>query len=346
MKDQRIFLEEMPVEQLNDYLMEKTGQRYRIQQVTKALIQGVPTIDDMSSLSLALREDLKKDFRFGSVAVENEYRSSLDDTIKFLFRLYDGYCVEGVLMKYNYGYSVCISSQAGCKMGCKFCASSDIQFSRDLTAHEMLRQVYLMQKRAGERIGNVVIMGIGEPFDNYDNTMAFLRLVHEPEGFNIGYRKITVSTCGIAPKILEFAQEEMPVNLSISLHAPNDDIRKKIMPVANRWSLGEIMKACRFYVNKTGRRITFEYALMDGVNADKSQAYELVKLLKGLLCHVNLIPVNSAGSNGFSKPNKETIKTFQGILENSGIPVSLRRELGSDIQAACGQLRKTEMKGL
>lgn len=346
MKDQRLFLEEMPYEQLSDYLMEKTGQKYRVQQLSRYLIQGVPAIDDMSSLSIALREDLKKDFKFGTVTVENEYRSLVDDTIKFLFRLYDGYCVEGVLMKYNYGTSVCISSQAGCKMGCKFCASSDIQFSRDLTAHEMLRQVYLMQKRAGERIGNVVIMGIGEPFDNYEHTMSFLKLVHEPEGFNIGYRKITVSTCGIAPKITEFAQEDMPVNLSISLHAPNDEIRKRIMPVANRWSVNEIIKACRYYVNKTGRRITFEYALMNGVNADKRQAYELINLLKGLLCHVNLIPVNSTGSNGFSKPDRETIKTFQSIIEKSGIPVSLRRELGSDIQAACGQLRKTDMKGL
>ena len=346
MKDQRIFLEEMPYEELNDYLMEKTGQRYRIQQLSRYLIQGIPTIDDMSSLSIALREQLKNDCNYGSVTVENEYKSSMDDTVKFLFRLHDGYCVEGVLMKYNYGTSVCISSQAGCKMGCKFCASSDIQFSRNLTAHEMLRQVYLMQKRAGERIGNVVIMGIGEPFDNYENTMGFLKLVHEPDGFNIGYRKITVSTCGIVPKIIDFAKEEMPVNLSISLHAPNDEIRKTIMPVANRWSVDEIIKACRFYVNKTGRRITFEYALMGHVNADKKQAYELVKLIKGLLCHVNLIPVNSTGSNGFAKPDQETIKTFQSILESAGIPVSLRRELGSDIQAACGQLRKTEMKGL
>lgn len=228
-------------------------------------------------------------------------------------------------------------------MGCKFCASSNVTFSRNLTAHEMLRQVYLMQKKAGERVGNIVIMGIGEPFDNYDNTIAFLRLVHDPEGFNIGYRKITVSTCGIVPKILEFAKEDMPVNLSVSLHAPNDEIRRKIMPIANKWSVNEIMEACRTYINATGRRVTFEYALMDRVNADKRQAYDLVKLLKGLLCHVNLIPVNGIGQSGFKKPEPETVKVFQNILENAGIPVSLRRELGSDIQAACGQLRKIEM---
>jgi 23S rRNA (adenine2503-C2)-methyltransferase len=197
---------------------------------------------------------------------------------------------------------------------------------------------------AVDRIGNIVVMGIGEPFDNYDNLILFLKTVHDPEGFNVGYRKITVSTCGIVPKIRQFAEENMPVNLSVSLHAPNDDIRKTVMPVANRWTVDEIIKACRYYVNKTGRRVTFEYALIEGVNSDKKQAYELVRLLKGLLCHVNLIPVNSIRQTAYSKPNPETVKTFQNIIMNAKIPVSVRRELGSDIQAACGQLRKTEMR--
>jgi 23S rRNA (adenine2503-C2)-methyltransferase len=343
-KEMNLYLEEMPDEALLDYVTEKTGQKFRFNQLKRYLIQGVLAIDDMTSLPASLREQLKQDFKFGTVTVEKEYRSSIDDTVKFLFRLHDGNCIEGVLMKYLHGYSVCISSQAGCKMGCKFCASSDVRFSRDLTAYEMLRQVYLMQKTAGDRIGNIVVMGIGEPFDNYDNLILFLKTVHDPEGFNVGYRKITVSTCGIVPKIRQFAEENMPVNLSVSLHAPNDDIRKTVMPVANRWTVDEIIKACRYYVNKTGRRVTFEYALIEGVNSDKKQAYELVRLLKGLLCHVNLIPVNSIRQTAYSKPNPETVKTFQNIITNAKIPVSVRRELGSDIQAACGQLRKTEMR--
>ncbi len=344
MKNINIFLEEMPQENLNEYLIEKTCQKYRTKQLLKYLIQGVPSIDDMSSLPLSLREQLKKDFRYASVAVEKEYRSAIDDTVKFLFRLYDGYCIEGVLMKYDYGYSVCISSQAGCKMGCKFCASSHVDFSRNLTAHEMLRQVYLMSKTAGDRIGNVVIMGVGEPFDNYENIITFLKLVHQEEGFNIGYRKITVSTCGIVPRIYDFAKEELPVNLSVSLHAPNDELRVKVMPIAKKWSVDDIVKACKAYIKATGRRITFEYALIEGFNADKKHAYMLVDLIKGLLCHINLIPVNGIGESSYKKPDQQVIKTFFGILQNSGIPVSIRRELGSDINAACGQLRKMDME--
>ncbi|HOQ37301.1 MAG TPA: 23S rRNA (adenine(2503)-C(2))-methyltransferase RlmN, partial [Acetivibrio sp.] len=243
-------------------------------------------------------------------------------------------------MKYQHGYSVCISSQVGCRMGCRFCASTGIGFVRNLAPGEILDQIISIQTDVKQRIGNVVIMGIGEPLDNYDNVVKFLRLVNHKDGLNIGARHISVSTCGLVPKILELSKENIPVTLSISLHAPNDSIRDKIMPVNKRYSIDKLIEACKIYTETTNRRITFEYALIEGVNDSKDNALELAGLLKGMLCHVNLIPVNTVDGAGFRRSSKETIAKFKDILEKYGIETTVRRELGSDINAACGQLRR------
>ncbi|MFZ5989073.1 MAG: 23S rRNA (adenine(2503)-C(2))-methyltransferase RlmN, partial [Bacillota bacterium] len=255
----------------------------------------------------------------------------------------DGNIIESVLMKYQHGFSVCISSQVGCKMGCRFCASTGAGFVRSLSAGEMLDQVLTIQNDAGNRVGNIVIMGIGEPLDNYDNMVKFLRLVNHKEGLNVGARHISVSTCGLVPKILKLSEENIPITLSISLHAPNDVIREQIMPINKRYSIDKIVEACKIYTETTNRRITFEYALIDGVNDSKDNAVELARLIRGMLCHVNLIPVNTVSSTGYRKSAREKIQKFKDILESYGIETTVRRELGSDINAACGQLRRSLM---
>ena len=294
----------------------------------------------MTNLSKALREKLKLKAYINNFEIVKKLISKVDGTRKYIFKLYDNDVIESVLMKYSYGFSVCISSQAGCKMGCSFCASTGAGFNRNLSAGEMLDQVLTIKNDIKERIGNVVIMGIGEPLDNYDNLIKFLRLINNKDGLNIGLRHITVSTCGLVPQILELSKENMPITLSVSLHAPDDETRRKIMPINNKYPLDKLIEACKIYTIITNRRITFEYSLIDGVNDSLEHAKKLAILIKGMLCHVNLIPVNTVSNTGYEKSSKETIQMFKDLLERHGIKVTVRRELGSEINAACGQLRR------
>lgn len=297
--------------------------------------------DEMTNISGALREKCKETFSFPVLRVVEKLESALDGTCKFLFELPDGNVIESVLMKYHHGNSVCISSQAGCRMGCRFCASTLGGLTRNLMPSEMLEQVYQIQKLSGERVSNIVVMGTGEPLDNYENLIKFLRMASDENGLNISQRNITVSTCGLAEKIRLLAEEGLAVNLALSLHAPNDEDRRKIMPVANRYSLKEVLEAFDYYYEKTGRRLTFEYSLVSGVNDSAAQAKELAALVKGKNCLINLIPVNEVKEREFKRSRNENIQNFKNILEKNRINVTIRREMGSDINAACGQLRKS-----
>ncbi|HEX3030580.1 MAG TPA: 23S rRNA (adenine(2503)-C(2))-methyltransferase RlmN, partial [Clostridia bacterium] len=260
-----------------------------------------------------------------------------------LFSLDDANMVESVLMEYKHGNTACISSQVGCRMGCKFCASTGIGYVRNLSAGEIFDQVLTIQKDTGKRVGNIVIMGIGEPLDNYDNIIKFLKLVNDPEGLNIGYRHISLSTCGLIPEIIRLSKENLPITLSISLHAPNDEIRERIMPINRKYSIDKIIEACKIYTEVTKRRITYEYALISGVNDSRENARELATRIKGMLAHVNLIPVNAIEGADFKKSSRQQIEQFKAVLEHSGIETTVRRELGSDINAACGQLRRSNV---
>ncbi|HHU70624.1 MAG TPA: 23S rRNA (adenine(2503)-C(2))-methyltransferase RlmN [Clostridiales bacterium] len=327
--------------------METIGQPgFRAKQIYEWIHQKLVTsYDEMTNISKDLRGVLAKDYPLTTLQVVNSLKSSNDETIKYLFRLMDNRVIESVLMKYHYGNSVCISSQVGCKMGCKFCASTIGGKERDLLPSEMLDQIYRIQSLTGERVSNVVIMGTGEPFDNYHNLMRFLRLLSDPLGLNISARNITVSTCGIPDKIRAFADEEMPITLALSLHAPNDEVRKKLMPVAFKYSLNEVMEAFKYYYDKTGRRLTFEYSMVEGINDDPDHAKELSGLVKGLNCHINLIPVNPIKERDFRQTKNDRILKFKNILEKNRINVTIRREMGADINAACGQLRKSYIDG-
>lgn len=339
--DRKIDLLNLTIEELEDFFIKTGQQKFRAKQVFQWVHKGIKDIDEMTNLSKEFREKLKSEAYINKLEVVGKLVSKIDGTTKYLFKLMDGNIVESVLMKYEHGLSVCISSQVGCKMGCKFCASTGVGFMRDLTAAEMLDQVLTIQNDSGNRVRNVVVMGIGEPFDNYDNLVKFIRLINNKDGMNLGARHIAVSTCGLVPEIIKLSKENLPVTLSISLHAPNDEAREKIMPVNKRYSIDKLIEACKIYTETTNRRITFEYALIDGVNDLIECAQELAALLKGMLCHVNLIPVNSVTNTGFKKSNKERIYKFKEILEKRGIETTVRRELGADINAACGQLRRS-----
>ncbi len=339
MKD-KLDLLSMTIEELESLLLETGHKKFHAKQIFQWTHKGIKDIDGMTNLSKELRNQLKEIAYINRLEIVKKLVSNIDGTVKYLFKLIDGSVIESVLMKYQHGYSVCISSQVGCRMGCRFCASTGIGFVRNLAPGEILDQIISIQTDVKQRIGNVVIMGIGEPLDNYDNVVKFLRLVNHKDGLNIGARHISVSTCGLVPKILELSKENIPVTLSISLHAPNDSIRDKIMPVNKRYSIDKLIEACKIYTETTNRRITFEYALIEGVNDSKDNALELAGLLKGMLCHVNLIPVNTVDGAGFRRSSKETIAKFKDILEKYGIETTVRRELGSDINAACGQLRR------
>ncbi len=337
----RVDLLNLTIEELGDFFAKMGQQKFRAKQVFQWVNKGVKDIDEMTNLSKDIRENLKTKAYINKLEIVEKFMSKIDGTTKYLFKLIDGNIVESVLMKYEHGLSVCISSQVGCKMGCKFCASTGAGFVRNLTSSEMLDQVLTIQKEAGGRVGNIVVMGIGEPFDNYDNLIKFIRLVNHNEGMNIGARHISVSTCGLVPEILKLSKENLPVTLSISLHAPNDEAREKIMPVNKRYSIDKLIEACKIYTETTKRRITFEYALIDGVNDTVECVQQLSGLLKGMLCHVNLIPVNSVTNSGFKKSSKERIFKFKDMMERRGIETTVRRELGADIDAACGQLRRS-----
>ena len=301
-------------------------------------IKQVKTFDEMTSLSKQLREKLKAEYTLSDLKIVEKLISKQDNTRKYLFDLGNNIIIESVLMKYSYGNAVCISSQAGCRMGCKFCASTVDGLERSLTAGEMAMQIYEIQRDIGERVSNVVIMGSGEPLDNYDQLLAFLTIIGE--GIDIGQRHITVSTCGLADKIDELAKLKLQITLAISLHAPNDAIRKKTMPIANKYSIDRVISAAKNYAETTGRRVTYEYALIKGVNDGVDNARELAQRLRGSLCHVNLIPVNDVKENNFIRSGENTIKVFAAELTKNGIETTVRRRLGSDINAACGQLRK------
>ncbi len=321
---------------------------YRAKQIFQWCSKGVQDMDRMKNLPQDLRAKITEQFVAPVFVIENELVSSVDGTRKFVFRLHDGHVVETVLMKYKTGLSVCISSQSGCRMGCAFCASAHAGFGRNLTAGEMLGQISVLSDLTGERIHNVVVMGIGEPFDNYDHLIAFLRLANHPEGMHLGARHITVSTCGLVPQMLEFTGIDMQVNLSVSLHAPNDVIRREMMPSARLYDMDALLKACRTYVQSTGRRITFEYSLFDGINDDVHHARELAARLRGIHCHINLIAANEFPGGSFHRSSPDHVRAFMQTLEQEKMTVTLRREMGSDIMAACGQLRRgmreSEMK--
>ena len=297
--------------------------------------------DEMTNISSAFREKCKEGFTFTTLKVLERLESAIDGTNKFLFELADGNVIESVLMRYHHGNSVCISSQAGCRMGCRFCASTLNGLARNLTPAEMLEQIYQIQKISGERVSNIVVMGTGEPLDNYDNLIRFLHMISDENGLNISQRNITVSTCGLAEKIHQLAEEGLGVNLSLSLHAPNDEARQKIMPIAKKYTISQVLKEFDYYFAKTGRRLTFEYSLVAGVNDSKEQAEELSALVRGKNCLINLIPVNEVKEREFKRSCSENIQNFKNILEKNRINVTIRREMGSDINAACGQLRKS-----
>ena len=294
----------------------------------------------MSNLPKAMREKLAEDYYISSCKIEKKLVSKKDGTVKYLFSLCDGEYVESVIMKYKYGYTICVSSQVGCKMGCRFCASTLAGFVRNLTAGEIESQLHAAQKDLDIRISNIVLMGIGEPLDNYDNVILFMHNVNNENGLNISMRNITLSTCGVVPRIYDLMNENLQITLTISLHAPNDIIRSKTMPVNDKWGIDELLKACRDYIKKTNRRVSFEYTLINKVNDTPQCANELCSRLHGMLCHVNLIPVNDVEERGNVRSSDDSVNKFLQILQNNGINATIRRTLGSDINASCGQLRR------
>ena len=315
---------------------------FRAKQLYEWLHQKLAvSFDEMTNLSKAFREKLKETCVLTALEPLEVQTSKLDGTQKYLFALSDGNVVESVLMKYKHGNSVCISSQVGCKMGCRFCASTIGGWTRNLLPSEMLDQIYRIQQLSGERVSNVVVMGTGEPLDNYDNLLKFIRMLSDENGLHISQRNITVSTCGIVPRMYDLAEENLQITLAISLHASNQEKRAELMPIANKYSITEVLDACRNYFEKTGRRLTFEYSLVGGKNDSQEDAKELAELIRGLNCHVNLIPVNPIKERDFVQSEKKVIENFQNKLEKYQINVTIRREMGRDIDGACGQLRKS-----
>jgi len=333
-------IKEYNLNELEEELIKLNEKKFRAQQIFNWLyVEKVKTFDEMTNLSLELREKLKQNYTMCNFEILKKQESS-DGTIKYLFDVLDGNAIETVLMSYHHGKTICVSSQIGCKMGCKFCASTGVAFIRDLTAGEIVEQILAVEQDIGEHISNIVFMGIGEPFDNYDNVMQSIRILNNPKGLNIGARHISVSTSGVVPKIYKFAEEPYQCTLSISLHATNDKKRSEMMPVNNLYPIEELMKACKSYIAKTNKRISFEYALAKDKNDNLEDAKALINLLKGMLCHVNLIPINKIENGKFVKSNIENIIKFRDYLNDHGIVATIRRELGSDIDAACGQLRR------
>ena len=332
------------IEEIKEELKNIGEKPFRAEQIYKWIYENrVSSFDEMTNLSLELREKLKQDYEIKEFKIITK-QVSFDGTKKYLFDLLDGNAIETVLMEYHHGYSICVSSQVGCKMGCKFCASTGIPFIRNLTSGEIIEQIMAVERDTGVRISNIVFMGIGEPLDNYDNVVKAIRNINNPKGLNIGARHISISTSGLVPKIYKLAEENIQCTLSISLHATTDEQRSKMMPVNNSYNIEELLKACKDYIEKTHRRISFEYALAKENNDNLEDAKRLVKLLKGMLCHVNLIPINKIENGEFTKSSNENIMKFRDYLNEHGIVATIRRELGSDIDAACGQLRRKGLK--
>lgn len=314
---------------------------FRAKQIISWIYKLNFNFEEMKNLPKSLIEKLNRNFYIGIPKVIEEYKSKIDETHKLLLMFKDGNIIETVIMKYKHGYSICVSTQIGCRMGCKFCASTLDGKVRDLTAGEIISQILIAQKLIDSRISNIVLMGSGEPLDNYENVIRFLDIVNAEYSLNIGQRHITLSTCGIVPKIYDLADKDYSITLAISLHATDDKKRQEIMPIANKYSINDILKACNYYINKTGRRITFEYSLVKDVNDGIEDAKSLGRMLKGMLCHVNLIPVNQVRENSFKRATEKSVKEFENIIKNIGVEVTVRREMGSDINAACGQLRRS-----
>ena len=335
-------LKSLNLEQLTEELLGIGEKKFRAKQVYSWIHEKlVDSFDEMTNLSKDLREKLKSNYTLNSLDAVAVQTSKIDGTQKYLFKLHDGHVVESVLMRYHHGNSVCISSQVGCLMGCRFCASTIGGKVRDLAASEMLGQIYKIQKLSEERVHNVVVMGTGEPLDNYDNLVQFIKMLTDENGLNISQRNLTVSTCGIVPGIRKLAEEKFQMTLALSLHATTQEKRKQLMPIANKYDLKEVLDACHYYYEQTGRRITFEYSLVGGVNDTKQDAEELTRLIGKFPCHVNLIPVNPIKERDFVQPNKQECQAFRNKLEKNGINVTIRREMGRDIDGACGQLRKS-----
>ena len=328
-------------EELQEEMAALGEKKFRAKQLYEWLhVKLAGSFDEMTNLSRELRERLNEAYTILPVEMLERQESNLDGTNKFLFMLHDQNVVESVLMRYKHGNSVCISSQVGCRMGCRFCASTIGGLVRNLSASEMLGQVYAIQRITGERVSNVVIMGTGEPLDNYENFLRFIRLLTDEHGLHISQRNVTVSTCGIVPKMRELAEEDLQITLALSLHGTTQEKRKELMPVANKYGLQDVLHACDEYFEKTGRRITFEYSLVHGVNDTDEDAAELVRILKPRNCHLNLIPVNPVRERSFVRPSRKNALNFKNKLEKSGINVTIRREMGADIDGACGQLRR------
>jgi len=342
---ERIDISSLNFSELSELLAElsvKSGvkiDKYRYKQIYLWLVKGVYTFEEMLNVPKNIKAVLDEHCFLTLPRIEKKLVSKIDGTVKYLFRLHDGEFIESVFMRYEHGNTLCISSQVGCRMGCSFCASTLMGLTRNLLPSEMTGQVIAAQKDTGEKVSNIVMMGIGEPLDNYDNVMKFLALVNEPEGLNIGHRHISLSTCGLCDKIRTLADEKKQITLSLSLHASDAETRRKLMPVAKKYDLDQVIDACRYYIEKTGRRISFEYAMIAGENDTHAHAERLAKLLSGMICHVNLIPLNDVKERNYTKSSKRAIDDFVKILEKHRITATVRRKLGSDINASCGQLR-------
>ena len=335
----------MTLPELQAAVQELSEPKFRAKQIFNWLHQKrVTDFSEMTTLSLPFRERLASDFCINRLKIAKRLASSVDDTVKYLYELPDGNYVETVCMQYHHGTSLCISTQVGCRMGCRFCASTIGGLERNLSPSEMLGQIYQIQKITGERVSNVVVMGTGEPMDNYENFLTFVRMLTDEHGLHISQRNLTVSTCGIVPKIRELAMEHLQITLALSLHGSTQEKRKQLMPVANKYDLQEVLKACDFYFQETGRRVTFEYSLVHGVNDTQEDAEELIGILKSRNCHLNLIPVNPIKERDFQQPSRKNALNFKNKLEKSGINVTIRREMGADIDGACGQLRRRYVK--
>ena len=338
-------IKSLTFEELSQKMSQLGEKPFRTKQIYEWLHgKMVDDFDEMTNLSKDLRKKLKENFRINRMEIVEVLTSKIDGTQKYLFRLYDGNIIESVLMRYKHGNSVCISTQVGCRMSCRFCASTLDGLTRNLSTGEMLDEVYTISKYIGERISNVVLMGSGEPLDNFDEVVKFFHMISDEKGRNISARNITVSTCGIVPRIYELADMQLQITLAISLHASDNETRKSLMPVANKYSIEEILEACRYYFEKTKRRITFEYSLVAGVNDTNEESEKLIHLVKGMNCHVNLIPVNPIKERDYRQSLKHDIEKFKNNLEKNGINVTIRREMGRDINGACGQLRKNYME--
>ena len=342
---ERKSIRELSIKELQVYAMERGYPKYVGSQIFDWLHNKFELdFNKMSNLSQEMREFLKRDFYITSITLKRKLKSGLDNTVKYLFELHDGHCVEAVAMKYKFGYTLCISTQVGCKMGCRFCASSVCKFVRNLGVSEMMDQIILAERDINQKINNLVLMGIGEPLDNLDNVIKFLKSLPTKFGVQLSLRRVTVSTCGLVDKIYELMKHKLQVTLTVSLHAPTDELRNQIMPVNKKWNLASLMKATDDYFEYTSRRVSFEYTLINGFNDSAKDAEDLVKLLGDRICHVNLIPLNDIKERNYNRSSNRNVLEFQRILRNHDINVTVRRELGSDINAACGQLRLQELR--